>query len=746
MPILCAHTATAAVYVELDGALDPETLIAALRDVVGRVQPTAIAGVSAPTFTFETLDLTDRDRPRAAALRWMGSLDHGAADTPDIAVHLIDLVPGHQILHLRGPGIVVDGSPGPILLHHLAVAYGSTAVAPAREALRSISIGATAAALTESFTMTTSASYDLRAFAASRGERAEAVIVAAVSGYLAAICRSAEVVLGIPATARSERGAAVDTDLPLRLTARPCATLAEHIGRTAAVVAEVHAHTRGRPPHPHRDRGPVPVIDVVPFVGAVRFGDVGGDVFTPGSAPVDDLRVTVYDAQHDRVRVDVQAHPARHTAAELRAHRDRLFDYLSRLVAAPPSMLLAGLDVISLAEHIRVVDDLNETDELLPPATLTDLLEMGIARDHDCLAVTDDPVAGSVPWALTHGELDCRANQLARVLLAAGVGSETVVGVMTADRIAGITAMLAVLRAGGAVLPLDPSHTAAVITHRIGTTRPICVVTDRVFDETHLRPDGADRSATSGRDTGYDAIPPWVEVIPLGCDDPGEMPDDPITTGELSAAGQLDNPAWIAFTDLPDAPGVVLTHRAVANRLQWLHANRAPAPGESVGLRTALASDWMWNSLLPLVVGATIDLTCASVADAVLDGPAETSFGVLPGPGEADGPDSRAWCPIWNCAVYVLDTCLRPLPAGTSGEIYVAGAPVARGYAADAAGTSERFVANPFRPGERMVRTGLSGRRNADGTLDRIDDNRSPFERLTSGLPTHAAAPRWSWR
>ncbi|GAA1456409.1 AMP-binding protein [Williamsia maris] len=779
MPTLAADTAPVAVYVELDGALDRDTLTAALNDVVARFGATPVSGDTAPTITLDTLDLSGQDRPRAAALRWMESFDHVVAGAPAIAGHLIDIGAGVQILHLSGRPTAADGSAGATLLHHLAVAYSARVhgrvetprrVAPPRHrtgrdvaaadigfwdtdldpvpAATSLShrphpaasTAGSPSVLTESRTMSVSASDALRSAAAVAGTRVETVVVAAVAGYIAGLCRSDEVLIGLPAIVAPESDhVPTATTLPLRLTTTSHTTVADAVAATDARIAAVLAHSAGWPAHPLRDHlasapaGQGPVVNVIPFLGPVRFADVDGDVFVLCGGPVDDLRVNVYDARERRIRVDLEAHPDRYLRTELRAHHARFLDYLSRFVAASATTRLATLDVISVAEHIEVVDEPNATDVLMPPATVTELIEMGMARDHDHAAVTGD---GAPVDALSHGELDCRANQLTRVLLAAGVGPESVVGVMTADHVAGITAMLAVLRAGGAVLPLDPTDPATTIAHRIARARPTCVVTDRVLDDVALDPDDAARPAEPTSATGYDAIPPWVEAIPFDAAELDEVPDDPISPSELHSPGHLGNPVWIAFGDDADGDGVVLTHRAVANRLQWLQAHRSPTATEQMCVGDGRFDDRLWNSLLPLIVGATIDLTCAPVAESVLSGPAEAAFGVLPGHTGDGASDPTAGRPVWNSAVYVLDAFLRPLPVGAVGEVYVAGDQVARGYASDPAATSDRFVANPFRPGTRMVRTGVAAFRRPDGSIEHV-----VTDRVSSQVVVEASVP-----
>ncbi|GAA3166806.1 hypothetical protein GCM10020255_052840 [Rhodococcus baikonurensis] len=107
-----------------------------------------------------------------------------------------------------------------------------------------------------------------------------------------------------------------------------------------------------------------------------------------------------------------------------------------------------------------------------------------------------------------------------------------------------------------------------------------------------------------------------------------------------------------------------------------------------------------------------------------LYGPTEYTINTLGG-GTADSDTPTVGKPIWNTTAHILDSWLRPVPDGVAGELYIAGAGLARGYLGRFALTSERFVADPAGTGERMYRTGDLVRRRGDGNLDflgRTDD------------------------
>jgi amino acid adenylation domain-containing protein len=317
--------------------------------------------------------------------------------------------------------------------------------------------------------------------------------------------------------------------------------------------------------------------------------------------------------------------------------------------------------------------------------------------------------------------------------------------------------VLAVWQAGGAYLPLDPTHPAERVRALVTDADPALVLTT---SDTEL----------SGVDT-------LVIDKPL-----------PEAAAELPATVAPDQPAYVIYTSGSTGrpKGVVVTHGSLAN-LFACHAGEVIPPGRKrAALVAPLTFDASWNLLFWLFAGHElhlIDDTTRRDVDALVDhvrthridalevtpthaeqlvenGLLDTGLSVLLLGGEAIGPDlwervrtaeitaynvyGPTECtvdtvvsrvdgqspvlgrPLWNTRAYVLDAALRPVPPGVAGELYLAGAPLARGYHRKPALTSERFVADPYGPaGARMYRTGDLVRWNSAKVLEflgRADD------------------------
>ncbi|MER6365952.1 amino acid adenylation domain-containing protein [Kitasatospora sp. NPDC001527] len=404
-------------------------------------------------------------------------------------------------------------------------------------------------------------------------------------------------------------------------------------------------------------------------------------------------------------------------------------------------------------------------DEPVRRSALEEFEERAALRP-DALAVEDGDVR------LSYAELDARANRFARYLRAAGVGAESVVGVLLEPGADLIVAFLGVWKAGGAYLPLDPAHPVDRLGRLLEDAGAAVVVTlaehrDRCTDAFTGRIVLVDREAR--RIAARSARP-------------------------LGVTADLDGLAYMIFTSGSTGrpKGVLVPHRGLANHLRWAVRDLAsrgtggapvfsslafdlavpnlwapllsgqtvrvlPRDLDRLGERLAASAPYSFvkltpahlevlthqltaeqaRALAPLLVVAgeafnrrTLDAWRALAPETLIVneyGPTEASVGtcVFPVtrlPVTDVLPIGR---PLPNMAMYVLDARLEPVPVGAPGELYVGGAGVARGYAGRPDLTADRFVPDPHgEPGARLYRTGDLARVLPDGDvafLGRVD-------------------------
>ncbi|WP_330330981.1 amino acid adenylation domain-containing protein [Streptomyces sp. NBC_00536] len=447
---------------------------------------------------------------------------------------------------------------------------------------------------------------------------------------------------------------------------------------------------------------------------------------------------------------------------------DRRFTHVLQQLVDRPGTALREVETTDGAERRRLLVEWNDTARGVPAATLPEIFEAQVARTPDALAVTDDRVR------LSYRELNARANRLARLLADRGVGPERLAAVAVERSADTVVALLAVVKAGGTCLPVDPSYPAERIAQLLDDARPAALITTGAL---HAR-------------TG-DGVP----VILL---------DSPDTTADLERRADTDlgaaergallpaHPAYAIYTSGSTGrpKGVLIAHGSI-DRLVCRTASIGIGPHDVVAQLSSVSFDAaifeVWGALLNgalLAVAAPgalstaelgeftarhgvsvmwltaglfhqvvdTDVTalrgvrqllaggdvlsvprCAAVLEALPGlrlvngyGPTEnTTFTTtrtvladdLTGPGGVP-----VGTPVADTRVYVLDAALRPVPPGTAGELYVSGAGLARGYFRRPGLTAERFVAHPFSgsegPGARMYRTGDTVRWTAGGVLE----------------------------
>ncbi|HEU5470788.1 MAG TPA: amino acid adenylation domain-containing protein [Actinophytocola sp.] len=450
------------------------------------------------------------------------------------------------------------------------------------------------------------------------------------------------------------------------------------------------------------------------------------------------LSATVYP--HERLTVALGYDPGLFDATTARRLGEHLRVLLAELVA-DPDRPLCRLPMITPAERNRVVRDWNNTTGPVAVTTIPALLWAQARRTPDAVALRADGTS------LTYAELHARANRLAHKLIAAGVGPERFVGVALPRTAELVIALIAVLKAGGAYLPIDPDLPAERVKFMLADSDPVLVLDDPAavrdlagFPDSEpdvaLSPHNPAylmyTSGSTGRPKGV--VVPHIGVVNRllwGCSEHGLGAGDRLlqktpmsfdvsvpeffgtlisgATLVLAAPGGHRDPGYLA--DLIQREAITSVH-FVPSMLRAFLAH--PDAGRCTGLRRVLCSGEALPPDLAEQLHATLDVGLHN-----LYGPTEASVEVSAWwcpPGAASVPIGR---PVWNTALYVLDADLQPVPPGVPGELYLAGVQLARGYHRRPGLTADRFVADPFgRPGARMYRTGDRVRWTDDGTVE----------------------------
>jgi amino acid adenylation domain-containing protein len=416
-------------------------------------------------------------------------------------------------------------------------------------------------------------------------------------------------------------------------------------------------------------------------------------------------------------------------------------------IVTNPHRSLSRTDLMSPAETTRL-RKCNDTAASLPlEQTLPRLLAEAARRRPDKVALR------ASDRELTYAAVYQQANRLAWRLRALGVGADVVVGVHLRRSPELIIALLAVLMAGGAYLPLDPSYPPDRLAFMLTDSQALVVLADA-------------GSAPPASAATVLAIGP--ETLAEGCDDdldPGTVADHLAyviytsgSTGRpkgvriphravvnllLSMSSRIGLAAadrWLAITSLSfDIAGLEVFAPLLAGaELVLLPDGAVPGPELLSLLRTATiaqATPSSWRMLIDVGLGAEPGIRAICGGEALPDDLAEKLAERMGAVWNAYGPtETTIWSclqpvrpgepvsigkPLDNTQVHVLNGNLRPVPAGTVGELYIGGAGLARDYWNRRGLSAARFVADPFgRPGSRLFRTGDLVRWLPDDTLD----------------------------
>ncbi|HEY7767793.1 amino acid adenylation domain-containing protein [Longimicrobium sp.] len=447
---------------------------------------------------------------------------------------------------------------------------------------------------------------------------------------------------------------------------------------------------------------------------------------------------------------------------------ERMVRHLGRVleqVAGDADVRLSRLNLLGGAERALVVEEWNRTAAQVPAdRCIHQLFEAQAARTPDAVALRFEEDS------LTYRELNARANRLAHHLRRLGVGPEVRVGVLMERSVEMVVALLAVLKAGGGYVPLDPGLPAERLAYMLEDSAvPLVLV------QAALR----------------DAVPARDGVAVLAVDVLAEEIAAESAENSESGAGP-DSLAYVIYTSGSTGrpKGVMNQHRGVVNRLVWMQAQFGIGADDVVLQKTPFGFDVsVWEFFWPLQQGARLVMArpdghrdpaylrdvieregvtalhfvpsmlqpfidaveagrCASLRHVVCSGEALPPVLVrrfydrfagpveltnLYGPTEA-AVDVSCWTclrdeaadvvpigrPVWNTSLYVLDAALQPVPVGVPGELNIGGVQVARGYLDRPGHTAERYIPDPFsaHPGARLYRTGDKSRWRAAGAIE----------------------------
>lgn len=566
--------------------------------------------------------------------------------------------------------------------------------------------------------------------------------------------------------------------VPLPVATGPSDTLGQITAAAAAQMRAVSAHQRyrGEPIGDQRTltagftRNAGTVVNVKPFATTLDFGGITAVVHSVDRGPVHDYSVTVAIGPDGRPELVIDADAGIYDDDALAGLLGELAAFIETFTApAAAERRLASLELATPAQ-IAAVRELG--DGGANPEGDTSTLEMfdatAAARPGDTALVAHD-------GTLTYAALADRSRRVAAALAAHGVGPETFVVILAEASASAAAAILGVWRAGGAYVPVDPRYPGERIAHqfRDSAARVVLTTAEHRAALTGLLPPDAvilDLDEPGGPDDPGDAVPtpqrypaPDSAAYMIYTSGSTGLPKGVIvsqrsmasllgshrhftvagpnqrvlSTHTLSFDSSVSYLAWMCvghtlhLIDRADVTTADLVVEYVRrHRIDFIDAVpvlmdayvRAglvePSPGRHVPRSVSTGGEafppQLWSELAPRT-----DLTAFN-----LYGPTEatvdTTFARA-----SDTPEPSIGVPTRGGRLHVLDRHLRPVPSGATGELYVAGPQLARGYHGRPALTAQRFVADPSGDGGRLYRTGDLVRWNRHGSLDylgRADD------------------------
>lgn len=583
--------------------------------------------------------------------------------------------------------------------------------------------------------------------------------------------------------------------LALRVDASGKLTFTDLLSRVRPVVLDALKHDdlpfaevvreSGWKPDPSRNPLFQVVLSQQPKLAAIAPGwGLATEEICNGGSKLD--LMIIIDDRGDSISGPITYNPDLFDSATI----DRLVGHWQTLLHAAarnPDMLIADLPLLTQEEMNKVLVEWNDTEKEFPARTCVhQLIEAQAARTPDATAVIYDADR------LTYRELDCRANQLAHYLQGLGIGPDVPVGICLERSTQMMIGLLGIMKAGAAYVPLDPEYPKERLAFMMEDSGLQCVVTQGSLDQ--RLGDCGKRLVYIDRD--------WESISQFSAGKPPVHVESKNLAYVIYTSGSTGKPK-----------GVQICHRALVNLLTSTQASPGLVHSDRLLAVTTISFDIAALELyLPLTAGACCVIASRETTkegrqlwrmlddhDITVMQATPSAWKLLVDAGWPGKPGLRALCggeamsrdlaqelmarassvwnmygptettvwsavhrvttseraipigrPIANTAMYVLDRNLQPVPIGVTGELYIGGEGLARGYRNRPELNAEKFIVTSFGSERRtwLYKTGDLARYRSDGEIECLGRNdtqvkvrgfRIELEEIESVLRRHPA-------
>jgi amino acid adenylation domain-containing protein len=435
-------------------------------------------------------------------------------------------------------------------------------------------------------------------------------------------------------------------------------------------------------------------------------------------------------------------------------------------IVADPEQPISTMPLLTEAERYQLLVEWNNTETEYPKnVCIHGLFEAQAAKNPESIALEFEGKQ------LTYGELNRRANQLAHYLRRLGIGPEKLVGICIERSMEMVIGLLGILKAGGAYIPLDPSYPRERLAFMLDDSQASVLLTSERIVEGFKMQDDESPSSILDPQMKLLCLDTHWEVIALE--------SEQNTRSEVKP----DNLAYVIYTSgsTGQPKGVAIEHRNTTALLHWARSVFTPEELSGVLASTSICFDLsIFELFVPLSWGGKVILVenvlrlpssagrhqvtlintvpsamtellkinglpeslrtvnlageplRSDLVEQIYGGSNVNKVYDLYGPSEtttyttftlrASNQPATIGRPIANSRIYILDGSLEPVPVGVTGEIFIGGAGVARGYLNRSQLTAEMFIADLFRGGQggKLYRTGDRGRYLPDGNIEFI--------------------------